>query len=122
MSRCCATTARSPASATPWPRACWTRSRQGFIGVDAPDFNLGLEERLRAGILRCTSSARRSGPGAAAASRSWHRSCDHVLCLFPFEPELLQQHGVAATYVGHPLADAIPLQAPRAARAALGVD
>jgi lipid-A-disaccharide synthase len=46
-----------------------------------------------------------------------------VLCLFPFEPELLQRHGVAATFVGHPLADAIPLQPPRAAaRQALGVD
>jgi lipid-A-disaccharide synthase len=49
-------------------------------------------------------------------------SCDHVLCLFPFEPALLHAHGVAASYVGHPLADAIPLHAPRAqARAALGL-
>jgi lipid-A-disaccharide synthase len=45
-----------------------------------------------------------------------------VLCLFPFEPALLQRHGIAATYVGHPLADAIPLQVPRAAaRATLGL-
>jgi lipid-A-disaccharide synthase len=45
-----------------------------------------------------------------------------VLCLFPFEPELLRRHGVAASYVGHPLADAIPLHPPRAAaRAALGL-
>ncbi len=45
-----------------------------------------------------------------------------MLCLFPFEPELLRSHGVAATYVGHPLADAIPLQPPRAeSRAALGL-
>jgi lipid-A-disaccharide synthase len=45
-----------------------------------------------------------------------------VLCLFPFEPELLQRHGVAASYVGHPLADAIPLTPPRdAARLALGL-
>jgi lipid-A-disaccharide synthase len=44
-----------------------------------------------------------------------------VLCLFPFEPELLHAHGVAATYVGHPLADAIPLQAPRADARVLGV-
>jgi lipid-A-disaccharide synthase len=49
-------------------------------------------------------------------------SADHVLCLFPFEPELLARHGVAATYVGHPLADAIPLDPPReAARKALGL-
>jgi lipid-A-disaccharide synthase len=50
-------------------------------------------------------------------------SCDHVLCLFPFEPELLHCHGVPATYVGHPLADAIPLQPDRdAARRALGLN
>ena len=49
-------------------------------------------------------------------------SVDHVLCLFPFEPELLRAHGIAASYVGHPLADAIPLVPPRAAsRAALGL-
>ena len=95
-----------------------------FIGVDAPDFNLGLEARLRAAGIRsihfiCPSIwAWRAG-----RVKHLHRSCDHVLCLFPFEPELLHAHGVAATFVGHPLADAIPLQAPRgAARAALGVD
>lgn len=49
-------------------------------------------------------------------------SADHVLCLFPFEPALLQRHGVSATFVGHPLADAIPLVPPRAeSRAALGL-
>jgi len=49
-------------------------------------------------------------------------AADHVLCLFPFEPELLQTHGIRASYVGHPLADAIPLQPPRAAaRAAIGL-
>ena len=47
-------------------------------------------------------------------------SADHVLCVFPFEPALLAKAGVAASYVGHPLADAIPLGVPRAsARAAL---
>ena len=51
------------------------------------------------------------------------RSVDHVLCLFPFEPALLAEHGIAATYVGHPLADAIPLEAPHvAARQALALD
>ncbi len=94
-----------------------------FIGVDAPDFNLGLELRLRgAGIKTvhfvCPSIwAWRGGRVKKLAA-----ACDHVLCLFPFEPGLLQAHGVAATFVGHPLADAIPLQAPReAARKALGV-
>jgi lipid-A-disaccharide synthase len=95
-----------------------------FIGVDAPDFNLGLERRLKAAGVPtihfvCPSIwAWRGGRAAKMAE-----SCDHVLCLFPFEPELLQRHGVAASYVGHPLADAIPLQTPRgAARQALGLD
>ena len=49
-------------------------------------------------------------------------AADHVLCLFPFEPALLQAQGIAASFVGHPVADAIPLLAPRAAaRAALGL-
>lgn len=96
---------------------------RAFIGVDAPDFNLGLERRLKAAGIRsihfvCPSIwAWRGGRAKKMAA-----SCDHVLCLFPFEPALLQQHGVAATYVGHPLADAIPLVPPRAAaRAALGI-
>ena len=94
-----------------------------FVGVDAPDFNLGLEARLRgAGIKTvhfvCPSIwAWRGGRAKKLAA-----ACDHVLCLFPFEPELLRAQGVAATFVGHPLADAIPLQPPRdAARAALGI-
>ena len=94
-----------------------------FIGVDAPDFNLGLEARLkRAGIKTihyiCPSIwAWRGGRAKRMAA-----SVDHMLCLFPFEPALLRAHGVAATYVGHPLADAIPLVPPRAAsRAALGL-
>jgi lipid-A-disaccharide synthase len=94
-----------------------------FIGVDAPDFNLGLEATLRAGGIKsihfvCPSVwAWRAGRLKSIAS-----SVDHLLCLFPFEPPLLARHGVEATYVGHPLADAIPLQPPRAAaRAALGL-
>ena len=94
-----------------------------FIGVDAPDFNLGLAQRLRDAGLRtvqfvCPSIwAWRAGRVQTIA-----RAVDHVLCLFPFEPEILQRAGVAATFVGHPLADAIPLEPPRAAsRAALGL-
>jgi lipid-A-disaccharide synthase len=94
-----------------------------FVGVDAPDFNLGLEKRLKAAGIKtvhfvCPSIwAWRGG-----RARKMAASCDHVLCLFPFEPDLLQAHGVAATFVGHPLADAIPLLAPRAqSRVALGL-
>ncbi len=95
----------------------------GFVGVDAPDFNLGLEQRLKAAGVKtihfiCPSIwAWRGG-----RARKMAASADHVLCLFPFEPALLQAHGVGATYVGHPLADAIPLQVPRqASRQALGL-
>ena len=94
-----------------------------FIGIDAPDFNFGLEARLRAAGLKtihfvCPSiwAWRRERVHKLAAA------ADHVLCLFPFEPALLQAQGIAASYVGHPMADAIPLQPPRAvARAALGL-
>jgi lipid-A-disaccharide synthase len=94
-----------------------------FVGIDAPDFNLGLEKRLRRGGLRCVHFvcpsiwAWRSGRAAKLAA-----SADHVLCLFPFEPALLARHGVAATFVGHPLADVIPPDAPQAqARQALAM-
>jgi lipid-A-disaccharide synthase len=88
----------------------------GFVGVDAPDFNLGLEQRLRRGGIRtihfvCPSIWAWRGSRVKRIARS----ADHVLCLFPFEPELLARAGVAATYVGHPLADLIPLEVPRAA-------
>jgi lipid-A-disaccharide synthase len=94
-----------------------------FIGVDAPDFNLELEARLKAAGTKtihfiCPSIWAWRGERVKKIANS----VDHVLCLFPFEPELLAQHGIAATYVGHPLADAIPLEAPRpAARQALGL-
>ena len=94
-----------------------------FIGVDAPDFNLGLEARLKAaGIPAIHFVCPSIWAWRGGRAKKMVASCDHVLCLFPFEPALLRQHGVAATFVGHPLADAIPLDPPRAAaRAALGL-
>lgn len=94
-----------------------------FIGVDAPDFNFGLEQRLReAGIRTVHFVCPSIWAWRAERVEKIKRSADHVLCLFPFEPEILRQHGIAATYVGHPLADAIPLQAPKAeSRASLGL-
>jgi len=94
-----------------------------FIGVDAPDFNFGLEARLRAAGIKTVHFVCPSiwawRPERVEKIRC---SADHVLCLFPFEPELLQKAGIGATYVGHPLADAIPMEPPRAAaRAALGL-
>lgn len=92
-----------------------------FIGVDAPDFNLGLERRLRAGGIRTvhlvspTVWAWRSG-----RVRAIRRAVDLMLSIFPFEEEFLREKGVPVRYVGHPLADEIPLQVdPLAARLAL---
>ncbi len=87
-----------------------------FVGVDAPDFNFGLETRLRQEGLRTVHFV-------CPSIWAWrpervHRlraAAEHVLCLFPFEPELLRSQGVAATYVGHPLADAISLDIDHAA-------
>ncbi|WP_313313095.1 lipid-A-disaccharide synthase [Pulveribacter sp.] len=95
-----------------------------FIGVDAPDFNLGLEARLRAqGVKTVHFVCPSIWAWRAKRVETIRASCDHVLCIFPFEPELLARHGIAATYVGHPLARVIPLQPDRlAARRALGLD
>lgn len=94
------------------------------IGIDAPDFNLGLERWLRQrGLLTVhyvspTVWAWRSGRAAKIGA-----SADLVLCLFPFEPAFYQQHGVRAHYAGHPLADSIPLHNDSTqARQTLGLD
>jgi lipid-A-disaccharide synthase len=87
-----------------------------FIGVDAPDFNLGLEADLRRSGIRTVHFV-------CPSIWAWRmqrvdklrKACDHVLCIFPFEPELLARHGVAATYVGHPLASVIPMDPDKAA-------
>jgi lipid-A-disaccharide synthase len=87
-----------------------------FIGVDAPDFNLGLETALKAqGIPTVHFVCPSIWAWRADRVEKIRRAADHVLCIFPFEPALLAQHGIAATYVGHPLANVIPLQPDRAA-------
>lgn len=81
-----------------------------FVGIDAPDFNLGLERRLRGAGIRTVHYVspsvwawrqRRVKTVAAAA--------DRLLCLFPFELDFYRAHGVDARFVGHPLADRLPL-------------
>lgn len=100
------------------------RERPGiFIGIDAPDFNLDLERDLRAAGIR---TAHFVCPSIWAwRPERVHKikaSVDHVLCIFPFEVELLARYGIPATYVGHPLANVIPTAPDRlAARAALGL-
>jgi lipid-A-disaccharide synthase len=87
-----------------------------FVGVDAPDFNLGLEKRLReAGIKTVHFVCPSIWAWRGERVKTLAASADHVLCLFPFEPDLLRAHGIKATYVGHPLAQVIPLEPDRAA-------
>ncbi len=94
-----------------------------FIGVDAPDFNLALESSLRQEGIRTVHFVCPSvWAWRAERLKSIRQSVDHMLCIFPFEPELLARHGIPATFVGHPLASVIPLQPDKAAaRAALGL-
>lgn len=94
-----------------------------FVGVDAPDFNLGLEARLKAqGVKTVHFVSPSIWAWRGGRIHKIHRSVDHMLCLFPFEPELYRAHGIDATFVGHPLADTIPLEVPRAAaRQTLGL-
>ncbi|OPF63562.1 lipid-A-disaccharide synthase [Hydrogenophaga sp. H7] len=95
-----------------------------FIGVDAPDFNLDLESSLRsAGVKTVHFICPSIWAWRPERVEKIRRSADHVLCIFPFEPELLARHGIAATYVGHPIASVIPLVPDRlAARRALGIE
>ncbi|WPG40470.1 lipid-A-disaccharide synthase [Variovorax sp. EBFNA2] len=95
-----------------------------FIGVDAPDFNLDLEAGLRReGIKTVHFVCPSIWAWRADRIDKIRAAADHVLCIFPFEPELLEKQGVAASYVGHPVADVIPMTPDRAAaRAALKLD
>jgi lipid-A-disaccharide synthase len=94
-----------------------------FIGVDAPDFNIGLARRLRkAGIVTVQYVAPTVWAWREGRVHGLRRSVDLVLSIFPFEEAFLRKHGVNATYVGHPLAACIPLEPDRqAARDALGL-
>ena len=94
-----------------------------FIGVDAPDFNLGLEADLRAAGIKTVHFVCPSiWAWRADRVEKIRASADHVLCIFPFEPELLARQGIAATYVGHPLASVIPRVPDKAAaRVQLGL-
>ena len=92
-----------------------------FVGIDAPDFNLRLEHQLRqAG----TPTVHFVGPSIWAwryeRIHKIRESVSHMLVLFPFEEEIYRKEGIPVTYVGHPLAGAVPMQPDRAAARAAG--
>jgi len=86
------------------------------VGIDAPDFNLGVEQRLKQAGLRTVHYV---SPSVWAwrehRAEKIGRSADRVLCLFPMEPAIYARHGVDARFTGHPLADRFPLVSDRAA-------
>jgi lipid-A-disaccharide synthase len=94
-----------------------------FIGVDAPDFNLDLEAALKAqGVKTIHFVSPSIWAWRGKRIEKIRRATDLVLCIFPFEPPIYAKQGIAAAYVGHPLADVIPMEVPRAAaRAGLGI-
>lgn len=92
-----------------------------FIGIDAPDFNIGgnwirgLEPRLRAAGIPVVHYVSPSiWAWRAERIRAIARAVDHMLVMFPFEEAIYARAGIAATYVGHPLADAMPIEPDRA--------
>jgi lipid-A-disaccharide synthase len=87
-----------------------------IVGIDAPDFNLAVERKLREAGLKTVHYV---SPSVWAwrekRAEKIGRSANRVLCLFPMEPPIYSKHGVDARFVGHPLADTFPLVADRAA-------
>jgi lipid-A-disaccharide synthase len=100
------------------------RAPDVFIGVDYQQFNLGLARRLKSlGLATVQYVSPQVWAWRQGRVRTIGRAFDLVLCLLPFEPEFYREHAVAAKFVGHPLADQIPMQPDRAAaRAALSLD
>lgn len=95
-----------------------------FVGIDSPAFNLGLAKQLRSADCKTVQYvAPQVWAWRQGRVKGIRKACDLVLCLLPFETEFFERHGIAAPFVGHPLADQIPLEVDRAAaRSTLGLD
>lgn len=82
-----------------------------YLGIDAPDFNLGVELKLRkAGIPTLHFVSPSIWAWRAGRIKKISQAVERMLCIFPFETEIYDRAGVASTYVGHPLASEIPLE------------
>jgi lipid-A-disaccharide synthase len=94
-----------------------------FVGIDSPAFNLHVAKRLRSAECKTVQYvAPQVWAWRQGRAKSIGRACDLVLCVLPFETKFFEEHGVRAVFVGHPLADQIPLEIDRAgARRALGI-
>ncbi len=94
-----------------------------FVGIDAPEFNLGLEKRLRKrGIRTIQYVSPQVWAWRQRRVRRIGRAVDKVLCLLPFEKDFYDRHGVPADVVGHPMADNLPFDLDRLdERRALGI-
>ncbi len=95
-----------------------------FIGVDAPDFNLAIEEKLRShGIPTIHMVSPSIWAWRPERIEKVRRAADHVLLIFPFEKAIYEKAGIPATYIGHPLASIIPMVPnPKAARQKLSIE
>ena len=95
-----------------------------MVGIDVPDFNLGLERRVRAaGIATVHWVCPQVWAWRPGRTRGIAHSVDHLLALFPFEAPFFADHGIHTSFVGHPLADKLPLEPDRqGARTALGCE
>ena len=89
---------------------------QAFTGVDAPDFNLALEKRLKAaGIPAIHFISPSVWAWRGGRIHGIARSVSHMLALFPFEEAIYRRHDIPVSYIGHPLADAIPIEVDQSA-------
>jgi len=105
-------------------RKRWLRNPPSlFLGVDAPDFNLRLEEQLRrSGVPTVHFVSPSIWAWRYERINQIRRAVSHMLVLFPFEVDIYEREGIPVTYVGHPLADAIPMHTDKhAIRASLGL-
>jgi len=87
-----------------------THPPKAYLGIDAPDFNLGVEKKLKAaGIPTIHFISPSIWAWRGGRINGIKESVDHMLCIFPFESEIYERAGIQATYVGHPLASTIPM-------------